>query len=87
MSKFPKKIKVKSVLKSRYQPGYRPVSWDDRVDGIEKVVTEAGEELDLYSNGGQSSPAPGWELMLTKENPVSESSSAIAWTLYGIAKN
>lgn len=84
-NKLPRRIKVSKVTQSRYQPGNRPVSWDNRKEGIEKVLSDCGEELTLYSNGGQSSPAAGWELLLTEEKPH-EGISALTWTLYGLAK-
>lgn len=63
--------------------------WEERHSGIEKVRTEDGDEVELYSNGGQSSPAPGWELLLLKSrrNPVASGPgdpAAALWTLYGL---
>ena len=91
VSALPRRVRVQSVVRSRYAPGERPTSWDERVPGIETVVTDEGETLNLYSNGGQSSPSAGWELLLTepysKKSPE-ESNIEIAhlWTLYGISR-
>ncbi len=70
---FPRRVKIKSVLRSRYESrgdgrflsGSKPLSWDERISGVDEVLTENGERLELFSNGGQSTPAPGWELLLT----------------------
>ena len=98
VEKLPVRKKVAEVLVSRYGPGKRPTSWDDRRAGIECVRTTDGEVLLLKSSGQQSSPAPFWELLLTdsatvddKETPklASEtlsSNQAFSWTLYGIGK-
>ena len=83
---YPKRIVVKEVLKSRYQPGQRPVSWDKRVAGVESIVSFEGEEIDLYSNGQQSSPDVGWELLLTKDNEGEKGEEGVCWTLYGVSK-
>ncbi|MCB0324617.1 MAG: hypothetical protein KDD69_13640 [Bdellovibrionales bacterium] len=79
VEKLPRRIVVTEVLESRYGPGLRPTSWDDRRAGVDRVRTRKGEELSLFSQGGQSSPAPGWELLLTKQ-----ADSGVEWTLYGI---
>ena len=81
--KLPRRVHVSSVVQARYAPGARPISWDERRAGIEKICTKDGESLLLFSNGGQSSPAPGWEILLTKQTET-EGASAFEWTLYGI---
>lgn len=78
-------IKVASVLDGRYPPGTKPVSWDNRFPGWERVVSENGEEFLLASLGGQSTPAPGWELLLTKPALAADGISAYEWTLYGVS--
>ncbi len=86
-SDLPKRIIVTEVLSARYGPGKRPVSWDDRSPGIEVVRDAEGQEYRLYSNGGQSTPATGWELLLTKESELEgENTPVLEWTLYGIKK-
>lgn len=85
---LPKRIKVENVLSSRYGEGERPISWDDRFAGVEEVQTQDGEALVLFSNGGQSSPAKGWEILLTEEVEITSdkaSKKAYSWTLYGLA--
>lgn len=77
--KLPRRVTVAQVLQSRYAPGRRPGSWDARREGIERIRTTSGEELELFSTGGQSSPAPGWELLLTEPRDT-----AVEWTLYGL---
>lgn len=79
------------MLDSRYSPGSRPVLWEERHSGVESVRTTEGDEVKIYSNGGQSSPAPGWELLLlkTRINPAASDGSdagAVLWTLYGLPK-
>ena len=74
-----KVIAVSKVVSSRYEPGTRPVSWDERVTGEEVVVSDEGDEITLVSNGGQSSPAPGWLLLLEQQD-----NSSYSWTLYGL---
>jgi len=93
---LPRRIRVAEVISSRYSAGQRPVSWDDRRGGVECVISDQGEKINLYSNGGQSSPAIGWEILLTEridENAemsfpkgVESSIWPVTWTLYGIAK-
>jgi hypothetical protein len=86
-STLPKRVIVDQVVKSRYVPGARPLSWDERVPGVEVIRATSGEEISLFSNGGQSSPAPGWELLLTAETIMPESrQAALEWTLYGIRR-
>ena len=97
---LPLRIVVREVLESRYEPGERPIMWAQRKPGFEKVMTETGEKITLASNGGQSSPAEGWILLLTarmanddsivKDNSESFNSkkidgSSYLWTLYGIS--
>jgi hypothetical protein len=74
------RVTVAEVLRSRYTPGKRPVRWDERFAGAEVVRSTDDREVLLFSNGGQSSPAAGWELLLTQ--PRGEASWE--WTLYGI---
>jgi hypothetical protein len=83
-SKLPRRVVVSEVLDSRYGPGLRPISWDQRFEGVERVLADSGEEILLFSGGGQSSPAPGWELLLTKEAENKEQPAVLEWTLYGI---
>ncbi len=95
MSKnLPRRIVVNKICSSRYEPGTRPLSWDLRSPGVEEIETSEGEKLLLFSNGGQSSPGVGWELLLTG-NPTVDDISGVGginhqseelacWTLFGI---
>ena len=76
----PRRIVVKENLGARYGSDGRPVIWEKRSPSNEKIRTIDGEEVLLNSAGGQSSPAPGWELLLTKEAPQ----GGFFWTLYGL---
>jgi hypothetical protein len=80
--KYPVRKKVSAVVSGRYDSGKKPVSWDERIAGLDIVVDESGDEISLYSSGDQSTPAPGWELLLTGASDQGGST----WTLYGIAK-
>ncbi len=84
MKDLPKRVTVSEVITSRYLPGTRPVSWDLRVPGFEVIRTTSGEEIVLASNGGQSTPAPGWQLLLTKEAQSETNNRVLEWTLYGV---
>lgn len=81
--KYPLKKKVVSVVSGRYEAGQKPLSWDDRVSGIDTVIDSEGNELKLFSTGDQSTPAPTWEILLTSEAPEGASN----WTLYAIPKS
>lgn len=81
---LPRRVCVSEIISSRYQAGERPISWDERLDGIEQIKTDSGEVLKLYSNGGQSSPSVGWELLLIDQVQFAEEKNAFSWTLYGI---
>ena len=85
---LPRQIEVLDIISSRYSPGSRPLSWDQRNSGIEIVKTTDGEEITLYSNGGQSTPQHGWVLVLTRQTDqlsAAETQSAYEWTLFGIS--
>lgn len=86
---LPRRVVVRSVIDSRYEPGTRPVNWDERREGVETVEVEGEGRIRLFSSGGQSSPAPGWELLLTDRshaNPTLGDDPAYVWTLYGIKR-
>jgi hypothetical protein len=63
--------------------GSKPLSWDDRISGIDEVIDSEGNNIKLFSTGDQSTPAPSWEILLTSEGPDGSSN----WTLYGIPKS
>ncbi|MCO6432338.1 MAG: hypothetical protein J5J00_15900, partial [Deltaproteobacteria bacterium] len=75
-----RQVRVKELISSRYPNGVRPASWDYRTSGIDVVRDESGETLRLQSDGGQSSPKPGWIIVLTD----GDAEHGFTWTLYGI---
>lgn len=75
-----RRVRVESIVASRYGGAERPDSWDERIGGIDVVVIEGGETLKLNSTPMQSPPKPGWVLMLTGGG----SEEGFAWTLYGM---
>jgi len=82
---IPRRVRVADVLSGRYGAGEKPLDWNVREGGVDRIRTSDGETLTLYSTGGQSTPAPGWEILLTKERPqLASSEPAFLWTLYGI---
>ncbi len=76
----PRRVVVRENIVSRYHEDSRPINWTERSPGTEKIRTIDGEEVMLHSSGGQSTPVPGWELLLTEEHPA----GGYLWTLYGI---
>lgn len=80
--KIPHRVRVAEIVSSRYPDNRRPFSWDQRREGIDIIRTADGSLLNLMSDGGQSPPQNGWEIMLTR--PVE--GNAFAWTLYGLPR-
>ena len=78
--KLPHRVTIQSLISSRYAEGERPGSWDNRVEGMDVVRSTDGEELKLWSDGGQTPPKAGWVLMLID---VADA-GAYRWTLYGL---
>lgn len=76
-----KRIKVGRVVESRYEGGFRPLSWDDRKAGRDLIETIDGERVALASTGQQSCPQNGWEILLTG----GDETRGFTWTLYGLA--
>jgi hypothetical protein len=85
---LPKKIVIKSRLSSRYdehyadgrlQAGARPSRWENRIAGVDRVLSESGDEIALMSDGQQSPPSEGWVVMLTEQRV-----EGYTWTLYGL---
>lgn len=75
-----KRIKVARVVASRYEGGFRPLSWDDRRGGSDIVETVDGQRITLLSSGQQSCPQNGWEILLTG----GDDEHGFTWTLYGL---
>ena len=74
-------VVVKEIVSGRYGslPG-RPLSWDERREGIDIVRDSAGRLHRLFSDGGQSTPQPGWKLLLRD----GDARAGFRWTLYGM---
>ncbi len=81
--KLPHKVRVAEIVSSRYPSHTRPSSWDERHEGFDVVRTTEGEVITLLSDGGQSPPQHGWEIMLTRP----ATGNAFAWTLYGLPRS
>lgn len=80
LSSTPLKVSVCKLVSSRYPTHQRPESWDERRAGVDVVETLDGKVLKLWSDGQQSPPKEGWELMITENAP----DGAYRWTLYGL---
>ena len=87
--RFPCTVTVSELVLSRYdalylqgvlQRGQRPLSWDDRSAGVDVIRTADGLELRLLSDGGQSPPHPGWQLVLRGGS----CDEGYSWTLYAM---
>jgi hypothetical protein len=77
---IPLTIRVEKILESRYPRHARPSSWDERRDGKDIVLTPDGKTITLWSDGQQSPPQPGWEIVLREYEP----GVGYTWTLYGM---
>ena len=84
LDELPCRVVVSELVAGRYKGMegslQRPLSWDERHSGIDIILTEAGMQLKLLSTGQQSSPVPGWKLLITGGS----SDSGYTWTLYGM---
>jgi len=77
------KVCVSEVVSSRYGTSHgapRPLLWDERREGIDVVRVEGGATITLKSSAMQSTPKPGWILVLTGGSER----EGYTWTLYGI---
>jgi hypothetical protein len=85
------KVTVAEVVLSRYastiqassrgvQGGSRPSSWDQRQEGLDVIRAVGGETIKLKSSAMQSTPKPGWIIVLTGGTEH----DGYSWTLYGI---
>ncbi len=59
----------------------RPFVWDERFDGVDKIETTEGEVIELWSEGMQSPPKPGWVILLREKAEL-----GLTWTLYSLPK-
>lgn len=80
MKDLPKSILVKEVVTSRYPSGQRPENWDQRIAGIDTVIASDGNSYNLLSDGQQSPPEQGWQIILRD----GDNRSGYHWTLYGL---
>lgn len=78
-NKLPYRIVVSGLKAGRYKAGSKPLSWDERVSGVDIVIDADGREIELFCEGDQSTPDAGWELLLNGKN-----NDAYTWTLYGV---
>ena len=78
---IPARVQVKRIVRSRYDNSKRPASWDDRAAGEDRVEIEGGHSIKLQSDGGQSTPQPGWVILLRGGN----AQAGYEWTLYGLS--
>jgi hypothetical protein len=74
-------VTVKEIVSGRYGslPG-RPLSWDERREGIDIVRDDNGKLFRLFSDGGQSTPEPGWKILLRD----GDERAGRRWTVYGM---
>lgn len=80
---LPKRVRVSSLITSRYEIGLRPTSWEERVSGIDTIVGDDGITYKLQSDGGQSPPQSGWVILLNS----GDANNGFLWTLYGISRD
>lgn len=100
-NKLPARVQVAEVVCSRYGESVdgRPACWAARKGGVDVIKTTSGETVRLLSEGQQSTPEPGWILMLrdyvsdigvsdigVSDACVSDAcaSEGYRWTLFGI---
>jgi hypothetical protein len=85
------KVCVADVVLSRYDTttipssgrakgGARPASWDQRREGVDVIRAVGGETITLKSSAMQSTPKPGWVIVLTGGTE----DEGYSWTLYGL---
>lgn len=79
---LPARIRVADTVSSRYIANERPTSWDQRKSGLDVVRTSDGATIKLLSDGGQSPPKKGWDLILTELH-----GDSYTWTLYGLPRD
>lgn len=77
---LPQSVQVESIVSSRYVGHERPLSWDERREGVDVVRTADQRTLRLLSDGGQSPPQPGWTIIISDGNE----NSGYKWTLYSM---
>lgn len=83
LPKLPARIIIQEIVESRYEDHCRPLSWDARCAGTDLVRAENGDVIRLHSDGGQSPPQPGWEILVRG----GDSKAGYLWTLYGMVRS
>lgn len=92
--KLPARIQVQEIISSRYGNAYkagqrfddrlpRPLSWDERIEGIDVVKSVDGASIKLASSAMQTPPQSGWVLLLTDGS----AEAGFRWTLYGMPRS
>ncbi|MCB0353085.1 MAG: hypothetical protein KDD64_06150 [Bdellovibrionales bacterium] len=76
----PFRVRVGKIISSRYSGDSRPANWDLRTPGIDVIESTDGHAIKLESDGQQSPPQPGWEILITGGSEE----SGYRWTLYGL---
>ncbi len=79
---LPARVRVAETVSSRYPGNEKPLSWDERAAGIDTIRTSEGATVKLASDGGQSPPKKGWELILNELR-----GDSYTWTLYGLPRD
>ncbi len=82
VAESPFRVQVESIVSSRYPGHERPLSWDERREGVDVVKTSDQKTLRLLSDGGQSPPQPGWIILISG----GDESTGYRWTLYSMPK-
>lgn len=89
MINIPSKIKVGQVISSRYnledysdEDLIRPLSWDQRIAGLDVIETIDNQTVHLNSNGAQPVPKAGWDILIYQ----GDADKGYQWTLYGMQK-
>lgn len=82
-NQIPVRLEVQRLVDSRYSDGKKPLSWDERREGLDVIQTVDGSLVKLFSDGGQTPPQSGWVIMLTDGN----ADQGYVWTLYGMPQN
>ena len=80
MTDLPKSIVVTDLVSSRYPTAIRPENWDARSAGIDTVIASDGNKYNLLSDGQQSPPQKGWQVILRE----GDNRAGFRWTLYGL---
>lgn len=81
------KVQVAELISSRYGKSVseRPLSWDKRKAGLDVIRSVDNKVIELWSDGGQSPPQPGWVILVNPGTPNPHlPTKGEPWTLFGI---